>query len=169
MVSSFMKSLDHTQRHTTVGRTSLHRWSARRRDLYLTTHNTQHRQKSMPAAGFEPIHLAGKRLQTERPLGPAAETHNQRISTPTKNVSDLCKQGATLKPRLGQGLVCLRYYLNFLGPAPQKYRNIISRRTSRAPPLLLFPNHYVQTMLAFDAVVYYFILAALLNKPPTIK
>jgi hypothetical protein len=33
--------LDHTQRRTTVGRTSLDEWSARRKDLYLTTHNTQ--------------------------------------------------------------------------------------------------------------------------------
>jgi hypothetical protein len=30
--------LDHTQRRTTVGRTPLDEWSARRRDLYLTTH-----------------------------------------------------------------------------------------------------------------------------------
>jgi hypothetical protein len=30
-------SLDHTQTHTTVGRTSLDEGSARRRDLYLTT------------------------------------------------------------------------------------------------------------------------------------
>ena len=32
--------LDHTQRRTTDGRTPLDKWSARRRDLYLTTHNT---------------------------------------------------------------------------------------------------------------------------------
>jgi len=32
--------LDHTRRRTTVGRTTLDEWSARRRDLYLTTHNT---------------------------------------------------------------------------------------------------------------------------------
>ena len=32
---------NHTQRRTTVGRTPLDEWSARRRDLYLTTHNTQ--------------------------------------------------------------------------------------------------------------------------------
>jgi len=30
-----------TLRHTTLGRTSLERWSAHRRDLYLTTHNRQ--------------------------------------------------------------------------------------------------------------------------------
>jgi hypothetical protein len=32
--------LDHTQRRTTVGRTPLGERSARRRDLYLTTHDT---------------------------------------------------------------------------------------------------------------------------------
>jgi len=43
MASSFMMLLDHTQRRTTVGRTPLDEWSARRRDLYLTTHNTYDR------------------------------------------------------------------------------------------------------------------------------
>jgi len=33
-----------TQRRTTVDRTFLDEWSARRRDLYLTTHNSQNRQ-----------------------------------------------------------------------------------------------------------------------------
>jgi hypothetical protein len=42
--------LDHTQRRTTVGRTLLDEWSAGRRDLYLTTHDTHNRQISMPAA-----------------------------------------------------------------------------------------------------------------------
>ena len=32
-----------TSRHTTVGRTPLDEWSARRRDAYLTTHNTHNR------------------------------------------------------------------------------------------------------------------------------
>ena len=35
--------LDHTHRYTTVCRTPLDEWSARRRDLYLTTHNTHNR------------------------------------------------------------------------------------------------------------------------------
>ena len=43
MASSFMRFLDHTQRPTTVGRTPPDEWSARRRDLYLTTHNTHNR------------------------------------------------------------------------------------------------------------------------------
>ena len=48
----FLSFLDHTQRHTTVGRTPLDEWSARRRDLYLTTHNSHNRQTFMPPVGF---------------------------------------------------------------------------------------------------------------------
>ena len=62
--SSFTRFLDHTQRRTTVGRTPLDEWSARRRDLYLTTHNTHKRQTSMPPVGFEPTISAGERPQT---------------------------------------------------------------------------------------------------------
>jgi len=47
MASLFLRILDHTQRRITVGRTPLDEWSARRRDLYLTTHNTHNRQISM--------------------------------------------------------------------------------------------------------------------------
>ena len=53
--------VDHTQRRTTVGRTPLDEWSARRRDLYLTTHDTHNRQISMPPVGFEPTISAGER------------------------------------------------------------------------------------------------------------
>ena len=62
--SSFVRFLDHTQRRITVGRTPLEEWSARRRDLYLTTHNTHNRQTSMPSVGFEPTFSAGERPQT---------------------------------------------------------------------------------------------------------
>jgi hypothetical protein len=48
MISTFTIFLDHTQQHTTVGRTPLDKWSARRRDLYLTTHSTHNRQTSLP-------------------------------------------------------------------------------------------------------------------------
>ena len=40
MASSFLRFLDHTQRRITVRRTPLDEWSARRRDLYLTTLTT---------------------------------------------------------------------------------------------------------------------------------
>ena len=53
--------LDHTQRRTTVGRTLLDECSARRRDLYLTTHNTHNRQTDMPLLGFEPTISAAQR------------------------------------------------------------------------------------------------------------
>jgi hypothetical protein len=53
--TSFLRFLDHTQRHTTtVDKTLLDEGSARRRDFYLATHNNHKRQESMPLAGFEP-------------------------------------------------------------------------------------------------------------------
>jgi hypothetical protein len=56
---------DHTQtRVHTFGRTSLDEGSARRRDLYLTTHNTHKRQASMLPAGLEPTISIGDRQQT---------------------------------------------------------------------------------------------------------
>jgi hypothetical protein len=58
------RDLTITLRHTTSGRTPLDEWSARRRDLYLTTHNTDKRQTSMPAAGFEPTIRTSERPQT---------------------------------------------------------------------------------------------------------
>jgi hypothetical protein len=61
----FSRFRDHTHlRHTTVGRTPLVEWPARRRDLYLTTHNTHKRQTSVPPVGFEPTIPASERLQT---------------------------------------------------------------------------------------------------------
>jgi hypothetical protein len=51
-------------RHTTVGRTPLDERSARRRDLYLTTHVTHKRQTAMPSVGFEPAIPASERPQT---------------------------------------------------------------------------------------------------------
>jgi hypothetical protein len=55
--------LDHTQRRTTVGSTPLDERSARRRDLYMTTHDTHNRQISMPPVGVEPTISAGERPQ----------------------------------------------------------------------------------------------------------
>jgi len=69
----FTRFLDHTQRRTTVGRTPLDEWSARRRDLYLTTHNTHNRQTSMILAGFETTISAG-----ERPLPVGYQEHIKR-------------------------------------------------------------------------------------------
>ena len=64
MSFSILRFLDHTQRRTIVSRTPLDEWSARRRDPYLTTHNTHNRQTSMPPVGFERTISASERLQT---------------------------------------------------------------------------------------------------------
>jgi hypothetical protein len=48
---------------TTLTRTPLDEWSARRRDPSVTTHNTCKRQTSMPPAGFEPAIPANERPQ----------------------------------------------------------------------------------------------------------
>ena len=68
MEHPFLMFLDHTQRRTSVGRIPLDEWSARRRDLYLTTHDTHNRQISMLPVGFEPKISAGQRSQAARLL-----------------------------------------------------------------------------------------------------
>jgi len=69
MAPSFARFLDHTQRHITVGRTPLDEWSARRRDLYLTTHNTHNRPTSMPPGGIR-THNLSRRAATDSRLRP---------------------------------------------------------------------------------------------------
>jgi hypothetical protein len=54
LASSFLRFRDHTQGRTTVGRTPLDEGSARRRDLYLTTHNTHNRKHPCPRRGSNP-------------------------------------------------------------------------------------------------------------------
>ena len=61
MEHAFLMFLDHTQRRSTVGGAPLDELSARRRDLYLTTHDTHNRQISMPPVGFEPTISVGER------------------------------------------------------------------------------------------------------------
>jgi hypothetical protein len=61
-----------TLRHTTLDRTPLDERSTRRRDFYLTTHNTHKRQTSTPPAGFDPAILAGERPQTHALNRPAS-------------------------------------------------------------------------------------------------
>jgi hypothetical protein len=53
-----------TLRHATLDRTRVDGWLARRRDIYLTAHNSPKRQTSMSPPGFEPIISASERPQT---------------------------------------------------------------------------------------------------------
>ena len=52
LASSHTRLHDHIQLRATVGRNPLNEWSVRRRDLYLTTHNTHNRQTSMRPGGI---------------------------------------------------------------------------------------------------------------------
>jgi hypothetical protein len=69
-VASFLRFLDHTQRHITVDRISLDEGSARRRDLYLTTRQSQQTDIQAPSGvetrNFSDWLAADPRL---RPLG----------------------------------------------------------------------------------------------------
>jgi hypothetical protein len=51
-------------RNATLGSTPLDGWSDRRRDLYLTTDNTDKNQTPIPPAGFEPAIPASEQPQT---------------------------------------------------------------------------------------------------------
>jgi hypothetical protein len=64
-------------RPTTLGRTPLDEGSARRRDLYLTTHNTHNRQTSMPPGGIR-TRNPSKRRATDPRLRPRG--HVDRLS-----------------------------------------------------------------------------------------
>ena len=59
--ASFLTFLNHTQWYTSINRTPLDEWSVLCRDLYLTTHNTQKREASVPPAGFKPAIPASDR------------------------------------------------------------------------------------------------------------
>jgi len=59
----FEDSWAHAVRHTSLGRTPLDEWSARRRDLYLIQ-DTHNRQASMPPTGIEPKISGNERPQT---------------------------------------------------------------------------------------------------------
>ena len=99
----FWGFLDHTQRRTTVGRTLLDEWSARRRDLYLTTHNTYNRQTPMPPVGFEPTISAGERPQTYALLGPAQKYNKLYIVASCWTIIDIdsrCTDPWTLNLRI---------------------------------------------------------------------
>jgi hypothetical protein len=69
MASSFWRYLDHTQRRSTVGRTLLDQWSARRRNRYLTKHSTHNRQTSKPPGEIR-THNLSRRAAADLRLRP---------------------------------------------------------------------------------------------------
>jgi len=85
MASSFLMFLDHTQQRTTVGRTPLDEWSARRRDLYLTTHNTHNRQTSMSSHGIR-THNLNRRVAADLHLRLHGHWDWQSVSVVVENM-----------------------------------------------------------------------------------
>jgi hypothetical protein len=77
--ASFLRCLDHTQWHITVGRTPLNEGPTHRRDHYLTTHNTHKSQSSLSPVGFEPAIPASDQRQTL--IGPSPETDTSCLLT----------------------------------------------------------------------------------------
>jgi hypothetical protein len=72
---SIMRFVDHTQRRATVGRIPLEERSARRRDLYLTTHTTLTKDKCPSTRlGFELTISTGEVPQTYALDGAATGT-----------------------------------------------------------------------------------------------
>jgi len=111
----FLWFLDHTQRHTTVGRTPLDEWSARRIDLYLTTNNTHNIQASMLPVGFELTISAGERPQTHTWARAATgtgypnllyqvtihQTKTETSSDPQKQLTSVIRPGKDVLSLLG--------------------------------------------------------------------
>ena len=79
MASSFLRFLDHTQRRTAVGRIPLDDRSARRRDLYLTIHNTYNRQNIHSPGGIR-THNLSKRAAADLRLRPCGHWDVRSVS-----------------------------------------------------------------------------------------
>ena len=97
MASSFLKFLDHTHRHTTVGRTPLDEWSARRRDLYLTTRQHSQQTNIHAPSGIR-THNLSRRAAAELCLRPRGHWDRQclRLWVRNKNRAILCFKKNTL-------------------------------------------------------------------------
>jgi hypothetical protein len=78
----------------TRGRSLLDEWSARRRDLYLKTHDTHNRQTPMPMVEFEPSISASERPQAHALDG--AATWIGHLSSRVKHTYPFVYRGLSL-------------------------------------------------------------------------
>ena len=130
MASSFLRFLDDTQRRITVGRTHLDEWSARRRDLYLTTQ--QHSQQTN-------IHAPGG-IRTDLSRRTAADLHlrpcghwdrRTKITLSNDNLHHLTacyllKQQAMSTSEHTSNMVCLNFLPTCRKPILTGWHNFIS-------------------------------------------
>ena len=87
MTSSFLRFLDHTQRRATFGRTPLGEWSARRRDIYLTT---QTLTTNIHVPDGIRTHDLSKRAAADLRLRPRGHWHRQTNSVDCKITWLIC-------------------------------------------------------------------------------
>jgi hypothetical protein len=145
--------LDRTQvRHTTLGRTPLDEGSARRRDLYLTTHKNSQETKSMPQVGFEPTIPASalpKAHALERgPLGSTCILSAQCIYTlrvtATINRDYFSKLVGPIRrldvshctiSRVARQLGCGRTYVTNAARLPSEQTAYLKQRAERPPDM----------------------------------
>jgi hypothetical protein len=98
--------IEASQSHSdTLGRTPLDEWSARRRDLYLTTHNTHKWQTSMLPAGFEPAIPEIERPQTHALDRAANCIYNTYICTYDFWFTQYCDREKTARQNQDSGKI----------------------------------------------------------------
>jgi len=66
-------------RHTTLGRTPLDQWTARRSDFYLTTHKTHNKEISMPRRDSNPQHQQAWGRRHTKDIKVMDQTKNWRV------------------------------------------------------------------------------------------
>jgi hypothetical protein len=94
-----------TIRHTTLGGTHLKTWLVRRRDLYLTTHNSQKRKTFMPPVGIELAISAIEWPQTDRAITGMTVGIPQRF--PNYRTNCVWNVGFTRRPLYSRRESCL--------------------------------------------------------------
>jgi hypothetical protein len=105
----YLFSLDHTQAHTTVGRTPLDEGSARRRDLYVTTQTLY--KTNIHAPGGIRTHDPSKRLAADLHLIPRGhwDRHTAYYAVQIQGVSTVVVQEPSNKKTF---LACSLLYHN---------------------------------------------------------
>jgi hypothetical protein len=100
-----------TRRPTALGSTPLDKWSVRRRDLYLTTHNTQNIKTSTTPAGLETRTPPppSKRAAADLHLRPRGHRHRLKTSPCSKILRLICKSLILIHVN---GLAAFRYQLS---------------------------------------------------------
>ena len=158
LASSLTRFLDHTQRRATAGRTPLNEWSVRRRDLYLTTHNT--RNTNIQALGGIRTHDLSRRAVVELRLRPRGHWDRLILNVPDIIIGLVLKDAvahisADLFQEVFQSLMFVAISFRPLTPA--------FRLLSKLSELLGFDFSKYQLSAQFFNLQQYICYTALLN------